>query len=147
MNYTADDYNVTIKRGFIREDGRILWGKNPRLAGGLEWRTPEAYAKDVRTKRKGTQAIYTKHKARIAQIKLKRGCAMCGFSADKFPKKFHKHIGMLLEFDHIDPATKLHNVCDIAHYSWDVIRIEIDKCRVLCKPCHTKHTGKTNRKG
>jgi len=53
---------------------------------------------------------------------------------------------MLLEFDHVDPATKRKNVCDLSHCSWRVIKTEVDKCRVLCKPCHAKHTGEQNKK-
>ena len=46
MNYTVDDYNRTIHRGFVHPvTGKILWGKNPNLTSGLEWRTPEAWAK------------------------------------------------------------------------------------------------------
>lgn len=146
MDYTVDDYNVTIKRGFVREDGKVLWGKNPRLRGGLEWRLPDAYKKNVKQKKASRKARYEIHKYQIDTIKLARGCELCGFSAHRFPKKFHDHIAMLLEYDHRDPTTKVYNVCDMKGYSWERIKAEIDKCRVLCKPCHTKHTGDQNRK-
>lgn len=146
MQYTVADYNVTIKRGFVREDGKVLWGKNPLLAGGLEWRTQKAFSTAVNKKRKSNKATYILQKNKLSDLKLECGCAICGFGKHKYPKKYRKHIAMLLEFDHIDPTTKLYNVCDISHYSWDVIQTEIDKCRVLCKPCHTEHTGNQNRK-
>lgn len=146
MDYTVDDYNVTIKRGFVREDGKVLWGKNPRLRGGLEWRLPDAYKKNVKQKKVSRKARYDWTKAKIDNIKLDKGCEICGFSGKLVAKKYQRHIAMMLEFDHIDTETKTYNICDIAGYSWDVIQNEIDKCRVLCKPCHTKHTGDQNRK-
>ena len=146
MDWTVDDYNVSIKRGFVRDDGKVLWGKNPRLKGGLEWRTREAYDKNVIQKRITKHYRYKKTKAWLENIKLNRGCELCGFSPEKFPKKYHTHIAMMLEFDHVDPATKLYNVCDMKHYSREMITAEIDKCRVLCKPCHAEHTGDQNRK-
>jgi hypothetical protein len=145
MQYTAEDYNVTVSRGFVREDGKMLWGRNPNLKGGLEWRTPKAYKTAVQQNRNNRGARYVEHNERINKIKLEKGCCMCGFGGSHFPKKFHQHIVMLLEFDHIDPSTKYENVSQMKNYSWDVIQSEIDKCRVLCKPCHAKHTGEQNR--
>ena len=40
MDYTVADYNVTIFRGHVREDGRVLHGI--RFDGALEWRKPDA---------------------------------------------------------------------------------------------------------
>lgn len=146
MEYTAEDYNVNVFRGDVRSDGRILWGLNDKLVGGLEWRKPKAWAKALKQKKKNHQKRYQLHKARIESIKLEHGCDVCGFGKHKFAKKWRKHIAMLLEFDHIDPTTKLYNVCDMANYAWRVIQKEIDKCRVVCKVCHCKHTGNQNRK-
>lgn len=48
----------------------------------------------------------------------------------------------LLEFDHIDPKTKRHNVSNMTggRHSIETIRKEIAKCRVLCVVCHRKAT-------
>lgn len=146
MEYTAEDYNVTVFRGDVRSDGRILWGLNDKLVGGLEWRKPKAWKKCLKQKKKRDQKRYQLQKTRIESIKLEQGCEVCGFGKHKFAKKWRKHIAMLLEFDHIDPTTKLHNVGEIAQYKWSVIQTEIDKCRVVCKVCHCKHTGNQNRK-
>jgi 5-methylcytosine-specific restriction endonuclease McrA len=54
-----------------------------------------------------------------------KACAWCG-SCDN------------LELDHIDPATKIsHNI-----WSWSVERRnrELEKCQVLCAPCHINKT-------
>lgn len=147
MTYTADDYNVTIKRGFVREDGKVLWGiRKYRGQKLLEWRTKDKYDKAVKQKKAGSAAVYKRHKTRLNEIKLEAGCEVCGFGTHKFPKKYNNHIAMLLEFDHIDRKTKDYNICDMVGYSWDLIQKEVDKCRVLCKPCHVVHTGNQNRK-
>ena len=147
MDYTVDDYNVTIWRGFVHPlSGEMLWGKNDKLKNGIEWRTPEAYEKNVKQEKKNQKTRYQLHKSRIDDINLEHRCEVCGFGKHKYAKKWRKHVAMLLEFDHIDPATKLYNVGEMAQYAWHVIRREIRKCRVVCKVCHCKHTGNQNRK-
>lgn len=148
MTYSVEDYNVTIHRGFQREDtGEMLWGiRTYKGVRKLDWRTPERYMKAFLQKKAGSAAVYKRHKAKLNDIKLERGCEQCGFGTHKFPKKYRDHIAMLLEFDHIDRDTKSYNICDMGGYSWQLIQTEIDKCRVLCKVCHCKHTGKQNRK-
>lgn len=145
IQYTVDDYNVKVFRGDVREDGKMLWGRNPHLINGLEWRTPKAFHKAMKRKKQTTKAIYFRHKAKLLDIKLKSGCVKCGFPTFKYPKKARRHMGMLLEFDHIDPTTKVKGVSDLAQCSWEVVQKELDKCRVLCKPCHATHTGEQNK--
>jgi len=42
-----------------------------------------------------------------------------------------------LEFDHIDPKLKSFNVGDrLSNRSEEVIRAELEKCQLLCTPCH-----------
>ena len=52
-------------------------------------------------------------------------CAQCGATDD-------------LEFDHIDPATKVSH--RIFSWSWARIEIELAKCQLLCVPCHYTKT-------
>ena len=146
MVYTAEDYNVTIFRGHVRDDGKVLWGKNPKLLTGLEWRTRAAYNRAIVRKKQGTKNVYHRNKDKLLQIKLASGCSVCGFPTFKYPKKAERHIGMVLEFDHIDRDAKFKDVSDLAGGSWVKIQAEVDKCRVLCKPCHAKHTGNQNRR-
>jgi 5-methylcytosine-specific restriction endonuclease McrA len=51
-----------------------------------------------------------------------------------------------LEFDHVDPASKLKEVSSAAMLDGPLERLfaEVDKCQLLCKPCHIV---KTNRDG
>jgi 5-methylcytosine-specific restriction endonuclease McrA len=41
-----------------------------------------------------------------------------------------------LEFDHIDPPTKVFGVCAGLSKAWDLLVDEAAKCQLLCKPCH-----------
>lgn len=50
-------------------------------------------------------------------------CAKCG-STDE------------LEFDHTDPTTKLMSVARASSRSESFFWAEVDKCQLLCKPCH-----------
>lgn len=41
-----------------------------------------------------------------------------------------------LEFHHIDPTTKLFGISDGCTRSWEVIKVELDKCILVCANCH-----------
>ena len=62
-------------------------------------------------------------------IKRTKCCAVCGET------KFE-----LLDFHHIDPSTKVASVADIlGRKGRNKVIEEMNKCRVLCKKCHTDH--------
>lgn len=62
-------------------------------------------------------------------------CVQCG-EAD--PSK--------LEFHHRDPSTKFMGLSYMfGHFSDDRILEEMEKCDLLCKPCHTRETVKESR--
>lgn len=42
-----------------------------------------------------------------------------------------------LEFDHIDPSTKLFNISECAGRPMQVFLDEVAKCQLLCSSCHT----------
>ena len=79
-----------------------------------------------------------KHQAKgqaiIRRLKTMKGCAVCGY------KKHHA----ALEFNHIDPSTKLCNISHVTHYavfgrntkSKKKLKDELSKCEVLCAICH-----------
>lgn len=50
---------------------------------------------------------------------------------------------IVLEFDHIDPSTKLHAVSHMlsTKFLWKEIEDEIAKCEVRCSNCHKKRTA------
>lgn len=41
-----------------------------------------------------------------------------------------------LEFDHIDPSTKLFNISECGGRTWKSFITEVEKCQLLCRPCH-----------
>src|SRR5690348_17765017 len=53
-------------------------------------------------------------------------CILCGY--DKCPDA--------LEFHHRDPSQKEFTPSRAYKRSWDVLKIEIDKCDLLCANCH-----------
>lgn len=46
-----------------------------------------------------------------------------------------------LEFDHIDPTTKLFPISNLLSHAWDVVLVEVKKCQLLCSDCHKKKTA------
>ena len=67
----------------------------------------------------------------VNQFLREHPCVKCGESDP-----------VVLEFNHVDPATKTGNICDMIHFrvSPARIRLEIAKCDVLCANCHQRHT-------
>ena len=150
MEYTVEDYRVSIHRGFIRKDGMKLWGiRKYKGKTFLDWRDQDTWKRDEQTKNDGRRKRQERQRKMIADIKVERGCEKCGFGIHVFPQKkqskYRRHIASILQFDHLDTITKLHNVCDMKGRSWKSIQREIDKCRVLCFPCHADHTANQRR--
>lgn len=60
-------------------------------------------------------------------------CSTCGSDAS-------------LQFDHIDPKTKLFNLSG-AHLNrkWQTVLEEFHKCQLLCRSCHMKKTWNKDR--
>ena len=85
-------------------------------------RVKAAAAKALREKRQKLRAVLDE-----------RHCVQCG-EADP----------VVLDFDHIDPTTKLTEIGTMFRrgYSWDKIEAEIAKCQVLCSNCHRRKTAK-----
>lgn len=50
-------------------------------------------------------------------------CKVCGVTED-------------LEFDHIDPATKVFTISRNLNRRWEVLVVELDKCQLLCRDHH-----------
>jgi hypothetical protein len=61
-------------------------------------------------------------RARLIEM-LGGECVRCGATED-------------LEFDHVDPSTKIFAVCAGLSRAWDVLVEEAAKTQLLCKPCH-----------
>ncbi len=76
------------------------------------------------------RARYLENKALLASLRVEMGgvCVECG------------HKGRL-EFDHVDPKTKLFPLARACLRSEEAIRAEAAKCRLLCRKCHWKNTS------
>jgi len=146
--YTAEDYNVKVFRGHVRDNGDKLWGirrwKGKKI---LDYRDPKTYDRQDAAKDNARTKRHYLNRKLITEIKVRRGCEVCGMQQRNIHRKFRVAFAYLLQFDHIDPSKKKYNVCDMAGRSWETIQAEIDKCRVVCFPCHTKHTAKQRKKG
>jgi hypothetical protein len=72
---------------------------------------------------------------KLAEYKLKHGCADCGFNDDPDA----------LTFDHRDERTLSFRISQRAGRSAGVVWAEVDKCAVRCANCHAKRTAARNR--
>ena len=82
------------------------------------------------------QAVrYELFRSRVDAIKLDAGCIDCGY----------KENPAALQFDHIDPSTKLFRIAAASSKRWEVILAEIMKCEIRCANCHAVKTQRENR--
>jgi len=72
----------------------------------------------------------------VRAYKKEVGCASCGY----------KDNPDILHFHHRDPSTKVNNVSRMLgkNHSIEKIKLEIEKCDLLCISCHHKHHGIEN---
>jgi 5-methylcytosine-specific restriction endonuclease McrA len=77
---------------------------------------------DAERRRGYNKAWRQARRARLVEM-LGGCCVRCGATED-------------LEFDHIDPSTKVFAVCAGLSKAWGVLVEEAAKCQLLCKPCH-----------
>lgn len=70
---------------------------------------------------------------RVAAVDYLGGeCARCGELEE-------------LDFDHIDPLTKIMSIARASSRSEKFFWEEVDKCQLLCKPCHLEKTAEDLR--
>ena len=67
-----------------------------------------------------------------------QGCCKCGYNENP----------SALQFDHIDPATKLGNIksSDILLSKLQKVIAEVRKCRILCANCHVISTTENKQR-
>jgi hypothetical protein len=71
-------------------------------------------------------------RARLADIKLERGCTDCEYRAH----------AEALDFDHLPEHEKAGTVSRIvSSWSWARIEAELEKCEVVCANCHRVRTA------
>ena len=72
---------------------------------------------------------------KLNQLKIERGC--CELCGDYHPP-------CCFDFHHLDETIKKDEVSKLASkgYKWDTILTEVEKCIMICSPCHRKiHAG------
>lgn len=72
---------------------------------------------------------------KLNQFKIERGC--CELCGDYHPP-------CCFDFHHLDETIKKDEVSKLASkgYKWDTILTEVEKCIMICSPCHRKiHAG------
>ena len=88
--------------------------------------------------KKKRQFLYLKsfrQKLKIKSIEYKGGkCIICGYNK----------CNRSLEFHHRDPNEKDFGISSSKVLSWDKIKIELDKCDLVCSNCHGEIHDKNN---
>ena len=80
-------------------------------------------------------------------IKIHRNKAkqrLFDYLSDKKCEDCPENDPIVLEFNHLDPSIKEHEISWMAShgFAWDKMIIEINKCEILCCNCHRKKTAK-----
>jgi len=77
-------------------------------------------------------------KTKAAAIKFLGGkCMDCGWHGNQATLQFH----------HTDSKKKDFAIGNVANKNWDVIKIELKKCLLLCANCHAiKHSTKDDKR-
>jgi hypothetical protein len=70
------------------------------------------------------------HRESLARIKIRRGCADCGYN----------DLAEALDFDHRPGEIKLFDLSQAGGRSWTRVWAEIQKCDVVCANCHRRRT-------
>lgn len=121
------------KHGDVREDGKIFWG---RVGTYEDWRDPVKFHEAKKRNKAHKQRLRRIRTRWLGIYKQKKGCQVCGYNEHP----------AALQFDHIDPLTKIRDVSNMIELKLKRIMDEVRKCRVLCANCHSIHTVETLRK-
>lgn len=120
------------KYGEVAPDGRIFlaYRRKSRINKDgtfqMNWLTPEAWEKRKASCRNAAKCTQKRNVEIIHKEKLKRGCKCCGY----------KQHACALDFDHLNPRTKVRDIAKMHTTSIDVLFKEMRKCQVLCANCH-----------
>ena len=136
MKRANPETGLHFKRGDVRADGCVFltYVKTITLPSGFfkeKWLSPEAAARQYKSQADGVRAIQARQhvtrRAYLNKVKLESGCVDCGYRGHP----------AALDFDHVNPATKLFNISSrYLCVAWDRMLEEISKCVVRCANCH-----------
>jgi hypothetical protein len=101
-----------------------------RIAKGLPAQSAEADAKDCDRRNRRSLKRQASNLAFIAEYKVSRGCADCGYNAHP----------AALDFDHLPGADKVRGLSRMVTCGRDRLMAEIAKCEVVCANCHRVRT-------
>lgn len=79
-----------------------------------------------------------RRKVKSQAIEYKGGsCVKCGYNKSNNALQFH----------HLDPTTKEFGIAEHGHCkSWERVKVELDKCILLCANCHAETHEELNDK-
>jgi hypothetical protein len=63
-------------------------------------------------------------------------CVLCGYSKCLRAMDFH----------HLDPSSKRFNIASSHNRRWEALRLELDKCMLICSNCHFELEADTGRR-
>ena len=118
MPYKDPNRNKELKRERYRNDPEyreMILAKNR----ARKEQRKEYYEENNRKAREK----YARNKAAMVD-RLGGKCVGCGVTTN-------------LEFDHIDRSKKANNLTKLLKGPIDKLTVEVDKCQLLCKTCHT----------
>jgi 5-methylcytosine-specific restriction endonuclease McrA len=67
----------------------------------------------------------------LNKYKMQKGCIRCGYNASPYA----------LDFDHIEPSSKILSPSRMFLYTLKKLMDEIRKCQLLCRNCHGIRTA------
>lgn len=82
------------------------------------------------SRNKFNNKLHSSRRQWLNEIKLEKGCELCGYN---------KHPAAL-QFDHIEPALKSFTISQDLKKPMHILLEELDKCRVLCANCHAEES-------
>jgi hypothetical protein len=116
LNITANKFNLVSKwsiRNFLQKEN--LYGKVKTQETDQE-----------KSRRKSLHVINWKKQKKLELIEYKGGCCeICGYNK----------CSAALEFHHKDPTQKDFAISSHS-YSFEKMKIEVDKCMLVCSNCH-----------
>lgn len=132
MERLNPETNEPWKYGEVGPDGRIFlaYRRKSRINKDgtyqMNWLSPESWEKRKQYYKKEVKEKHDKNIKIIHEEKLKRGCVCCGYRESPYA----------LDFDHLDPCSKISGVSRMSTRNIQKIKEEIEKCQVLCANCH-----------
>ena len=121
MERTNPETGEPWKYGEVGPDGRIFlaYRRKSRINKDgtyqMNWLSPESWEKRKEYYKKSVRENHSKNIKIIHEEKLKQGCACCGY----------KESAYALDFDHLDPSSKVEGVSRMSSRNIKTIKEEI----------------------